>query len=118
VSAICSVDAERTLDTLILRLHGEFDLSSYERFQEELDKLLGGDPATLIVDLRGLTFMDSTGLRALAGLHHRCIAKNLDFAVLHDGGAVERVLQETGLDKVLPTVHTENATRPPAGDVI
>jgi hypothetical protein len=40
VSAICSVDAERTLDTLILRLHGEFDLSADERFHKELEKLL------------------------------------------------------------------------------
>ena len=114
LAAICSVDAERNLDTLILRLYGEFDLSSDERFREELAKLLQSDPKTLIVDLRGLTFMDSTGLRALVMLHNSSTETNLDFAVLYDGGMVARVIHETGLDRVLPTAHTENSIRPPA----
>jgi anti-sigma B factor antagonist len=114
LSAICSLDAERNLGTLILRLYGEFDLSCEERFGEDLAKLLGGNPATLIVDLRGLTFMDSTGLRALVALHQRATVTNLDFAVLYDGGPVSRVLHETRLDQVLPVVHTENAISPSA----
>jgi anti-sigma B factor antagonist len=115
ISAICSVEAERNLGTLILRLHGEFDLSSDERFQDELEKLFAERPATVIVDLRGLTFMDSTGLRALVGLHNRSAETSFDLAVLHDGGPVGRILHETGLDSVLPAVDAENAIRPSEG---
>lgn len=105
------MEAERTLGTRILKLHGEFDLSSEDRFHEALEALLYGEMTTLLVDLRGLTFMDSTGLRALVALHNRSTATDLDFAVLYDGGEVARVLRATRLDRVLPTVDTEDAIK-------
>jgi anti-sigma B factor antagonist len=112
LSAICSLEAEQNPGTLILRLHGEFDLSTDERFQQEAEKVLTGDVGTLIVDLRGLTFMDSTGLRELVALQNRSAAANVDFAVLHNGGTVARLLRATGLDRVLPTVHTDSPITP------
>ncbi len=109
MSSICSVRLERHLDTTIIRLYGEFDLSSEERFREELDALLDNETATLVVDLRGLTFMDSTGLRALIWLHNYAEQDGLDYAVLCDKGNVRRVLHETGMDGVLPLVDPSGA---------
>jgi anti-sigma B factor antagonist len=106
LSAICSVQAERHLDTVILRLYGEFDLSSEQRFREELEAVLADGATTVVVDLRSLSFMDSTGLRALVSLHNHATVTQIDFAVLCDGGAVRRVLQATRLDSVLPMVDT------------
>jgi anti-sigma B factor antagonist len=66
--------------------------------------MLDHGAATLVVDLGGLTFMDSTGLRMLVSLHNRAEHESFDYALLCDGGNVRNVLRETGLDGVLPVV--------------
>jgi anti-anti-sigma factor len=115
LSNICSVEAERRLDTLILKLWGEFDLSSEEGFRDQVARALDGLPTSrLIVDLRGLTFMDSTGLRGLVWLHNHSSANGRDYAVLYDGAPITRVVQASGLDQVLPTVDTAEVIPPPA----
>ena len=44
-------------------VHGEVDLSSAERFAEDASKAVMEAPATtFLVDLSGVTFMDSAGL--------------------------------------------------------
>ena len=49
-----------------VRVYGELDLASAEPFREELSAAIGGaSGATFLVDLSGVTFMDSSGLRAL-----------------------------------------------------
>jgi anti-anti-sigma factor len=110
LSNICSILPERNLGTTIIRLYGEFDLSIDDRFREEVSMLLDGETATLVVDLRGLTFMDSTGMRALISLHNLAARDGFDYTLVCDGGNVKRVLHETGLDAVLPMVDTWGAT--------
>jgi anti-sigma B factor antagonist len=104
LSNVCSIEAEQHLDTSIVRLHGEFDLAAEHQFVDELDSLLDREMATLVLDLRGLTFMDSTGLRMLVSLYNRTDEDGIDFAVLCEHGVVRNVLRETGLDRVLPVV--------------
>jgi anti-sigma B factor antagonist len=103
------VQTERHLDTVIIRLYGEFDLSSERGFGDELETLLAGETSTLVIDLRELTFMDSTGLRALISLHHMAGREGYDHAVLCGEGSVRRVLEETGLADVLPIVDPSDA---------
>jgi anti-anti-sigma factor len=104
LSSTCSARAEQHLDTRVMRLYGEFDLASEDGFRRELDEVLSGIPATFLLDLRGLDFMDSTGLRMLIAVDARSRDDGFDFAVLCGDGHVRRVLHETGLDGVLPVV--------------
>ena len=103
------MSAERNLGTLTIRLYGEFDLSSEKGFREELETLLGDEISTLVIDLRELTFMDSTGLRAIIALHQTALREGCDHAVLCGEGSVRRVLEETGLADVLPIVDPSDA---------
>jgi anti-sigma B factor antagonist len=114
LSGVCWVETERHLDTSIVRLHGEFDLSAEERFRENLERVVHAATATLVLDLRGLTFMDSTGLRMLVSLNNRAELDGIDFAVLCDDGNVRNVLRETGLEGILPVVDPSDAI--PASD--
>ena len=95
---------ERDFDTIILRLSGEFDLDCEERFHDELEAAMGDDARWLVLDLRGLEFMDSTGLRILVQIDARSRSDDFEFVVLCGEGHVRRVLRETGLDGVLPVV--------------
>ena len=59
----------------------------------------------LVVDLRELNFIDSTGLNALICLRRRAEQEVFDFVVLCGEGHVMRVLKLVGLDELLPVVN-------------
>jgi anti-sigma B factor antagonist len=86
-----------------LRLEGELDMMTIELLQCRLDDAsVEGGP--LVVDLRELTFMDSTGIHAWVRAS-QLLAANDWCVYLHvRGGIVERVLKVAGLDGV-PNVH-------------
>jgi anti-anti-sigma factor len=86
--------------SLRIVVRGELDLASSERLEAAL---VEASERSILVDLRGLTFMDSTGVRTLlqatadAGREGR----ELRFLVPVDGDA-RVTLIETGIDALLP----------------
>src|SRR5213592_3051580 len=61
----CSMRGERDLNAVSIRLAGEFDLTCEQPFRDALARLLDDEIDTFLLDLRGLRFIDSTGLRLL-----------------------------------------------------
>jgi anti-sigma B factor antagonist len=102
---------ERQLATTIVRLAGEFDLTCEEPFQEEFGRVLDGNTETLVLDLRGLDFMDSTGLRILIQISALALSDGFDFEILCSV-PVRHVLRETGLDGVLPVIDAKTGVVP------
>ena len=101
----CSLSVERRIDRLTFGLHGEFDLSCGETFQQVLAGAIDDRVTELVVDLRSLSFIDSTGLKALVYLHAWAEQDGFDFVVLCGEGHVMRVLKLVGLDELLPVVN-------------
>lgn len=65
LSPICTLHAERSDGTAVMRLEGEFDCNCEAPLERQLGLHLDDAVRALVVDLRGLTFMDSTGIRML-----------------------------------------------------
>jgi anti-anti-sigma factor len=61
---LVQIAAERREDRLVVRLAGEIDLSNVERLQQRLDALVEGC-RHVVVDLSGIEYIDSQGLRLL-----------------------------------------------------
>jgi anti-anti-sigma factor len=95
---------EQQLDTVLIGLHGEFDLTCEEPFCRELARAIEQETTALVLDLRALTFLDSVGLRMLVTLNTATSEDGLDYTVICGEGYVRQVLRETGLDGVLPVV--------------
>jgi anti-sigma B factor antagonist len=104
LAQLCSMRVEQQLDTVLIALHGEFDVTCEEPFCRELASALEEETTALVVDLRKLTFMDSVGLRMLVTLNMATSEDGLDYTVICGEGYVRQVLRETGLDGVLPVV--------------
>lgn len=105
LSTACWLDITRDEGNLTLSLHGEFDLACEERFQRELAAHMDEAPSQLVLDLRALSFMDSSGLGMLLSLDGIARTDAFEFAIrCDDEGAVRRVLRVTGLDGILPVV--------------
>jgi anti-anti-sigma factor len=114
LAQLCSMRVERQLDTVLIRLDGEFDLTCEEPFRDELARAPDEDTTNLVLDLCALTFIDSVGLLMLVTLNRTASEAGLDFTVLCGEGHVRRVLSETGLDGVLRVVGPSGAV--PASD--
>jgi anti-sigma B factor antagonist len=101
---LCRMQAERSHDTTLIRLFGEFVLGGEEAFEEELRRVIDGETSTLIVDLRGLDFIDSTGLGMLLSLDNHARQDGFDFTVFCGNDSVRAMLRQTGLDGLLRVV--------------
>jgi anti-sigma B factor antagonist len=102
---------ERQLSTTIVRLAGEFDLTCEQPFLEQLGHVLDSSAEKLVLDLRGLEFMDSTGLRILIEIDSLADSDGFDFAILCSV-PVRQALRETGLDGVLPVIDAKTGVVP------
>jgi anti-sigma B factor antagonist len=85
-------------------LVGELDIASAPQFEEGLAKLEGNNPGVLVLDLRGLEFIDSTGLRAVITADERARSTGRRFVIVRGTAAVERVFSVTQLDQRLEIV--------------
>lgn len=90
--------------TTVMALSGEFDLAGVESFERELGKLEADGPEILVVDLDGLGFMDSSGLRALVMADQRAKNAGRRFAIVPGPPSVRRVFEITQLDDRLDLV--------------
>jgi anti-sigma B factor antagonist len=82
---------------------GEIDCNSAPQLREELDALLDSGVRELVVDLAGVTFLDSAGLCVLAATHRRTLGQGAQLRVLASSRAVIRPMQITGLWDLLAT---------------
>ncbi len=87
-----------------IALSGELDISSAPRVQAELDRVQAGSPGLVMLDLRGLRFMDSTGLRTVVGADKRARECGGRLAIVRGPDAVQRIFSVTRLDERLEMV--------------
>jgi anti-anti-sigma factor len=82
----------------IIALHGEVDLSAQAALNAEIDRVLASRPVVLAIDLRGLSFMDSSGVHALIATGLRCQQRGLRFFVIRGGPHINRLLSACGVE--------------------
>ena len=80
-----------------IALYGEFDISSAADATRALHELLARGPQEVIVDLSGLEFMDSTGVKFLVDGRETAIARGVKLSLVHGGDPVKRVLTVSGI---------------------
>ena len=100
---------ERREDAVVVVVSGELDLDSAEKLRDLL-RSPQARAGTVVLDLRQVTFIDSSGLSVVVGHHHRSQADQFRFAVAVGGApAVERLLDLTGLRGTLTIVADPDA---------
>jgi stage II sporulation protein AA (anti-sigma F factor antagonist) len=94
-------ESGRDGETVWVRPVGELDLDTAPRLEAELASVhAGGDPR-LVLDLRRLTFMDSTGLRLVIRWDGVAREEGFEFAIVPGSDVVQRVIKLTGMDDQL-----------------
>lgn len=86
----------------VVALSGEIDLSVRDDLLNTLCSTIATAGATrVVVDLAQVSFMDSTGLHVLIAARERALGSGVAFQVVGAAGIVLRVLEVTGLQKLL-----------------
>lgn len=102
--AAFSVTVEQADDRAVVGARGELDLATAPQLEDALMPPLNAG-AAVALDLRGLDFMDSTGVRVIVAAHLAAQEHGGALVVCAvPDGPVARVLEISGLDTVLDVV--------------
>jgi anti-sigma B factor antagonist len=99
-------DWSRTPHATVIALGGEFDVVCADAFKRRLAEATADEPTHVVIDLRELTFIDSTGLALLLRVNE--MAQDGGFAlsiVCVENDPPSKIFRMTGTDKILPLVH-------------
>jgi anti-anti-sigma factor len=98
------VRVERVNELGRIALEGELDLSSVDRLTAALAELEAERPDVLEIDLRRLTFMDSTGLAQLFAANRRAREQGRRVVILKGPGPIDRVLALAKVEDAIDVV--------------
>jgi anti-sigma B factor antagonist len=90
----------------VIAVTGELDLASSPQLEHELDRLWQADVEQLVIDLRALEFMDSTGLSIIVSAHQRLSELGRTLSIVRGPKQVQRLLDLTGVSERLRLVDT------------
>ena len=89
----------------VAKLAGEIDLSNVEELRTRLERCVGNRAAGLVLDLSGVTFLDSTGLRLVFRLARELGDRQQSLRlVVPDCSPIRRVLALSGVGAVAAVV--------------
>lgn len=89
----------------VLSIGGEIDLVTAPALEEAIGGVITDNPQALIIDLSGVEFLGSVGLKILAATYEK-LGDSAEFGVVARGPATRRPIHLTGLDKTFPLYPT------------
>jgi anti-sigma B factor antagonist len=92
-----SFNVETRNQAVVIGVTGELDLASSPALERELEQGVASQAEVVVVDLRQLDFMDSTGLSVLVRAHQRATETGKRFGVVRGPQQVQRLLSLTGV---------------------
>jgi anti-anti-sigma factor len=98
---IFTMSERREGETVVVALAGELDLGNVGEVQRRLDELRGEGRPT-VLDLDGLSFLDSTGIRLLLTVREASERDGWSFHVTRGSDRVRRVLEAAQVADRLP----------------
>ena len=103
VPDLIHVTAEPLEDAIIVRAAGEIDMSTIDVLRRELDTARA-EAATALLDLSGVTFIDSSGLHLLLEASHGSAVTGSGFFLVRPSRAVQRLLDVSGTADLIRVV--------------
>jgi anti-anti-sigma factor len=97
---VLHVELERARSTALLLAHGELDETTAPQLVEAADRALDEPCDRLIISCEGLTFVDSTGLRALLAVRAACAGSDTRVYLVKRSPLVEHLLELGGMTQL------------------
>lgn len=89
------VDVEPARESVRVAPFGELDIATVDKLQAEVSRLLETGFARIVLDLRGVRFLDSTGLRLVLELDAAARADAHELCLIRGSDVVHRIFEVT-----------------------
>jgi anti-sigma B factor antagonist len=101
-----AITQHRTNGTAVVTVRGEIDVASAPQLRTHLHELCTDGTSRVVVDLRAVTFLDSSALGVLVGALRRCRENESDFLLIIDSPRLLKIFEITGLTSVFEISET------------
>lgn len=102
-----NLNFENENNILIVHMNGELDHHSAEEVRNKIDDRIDRDEIKkLIMDFKGVTFMDSSGIGVVIGRYKKLNAKEGKVAITEAKNTVEKVFTLSGMNKIIDIYNT------------
>ena len=101
IGAGLGMSLQRGSECARILLIGELDLSNAHRFAARIAEAEVDAPEVIEIDVRGLSFIDSSGLRELFAANRRARERNGRLLLIKDDGPIERTLNLARVEDVI-----------------
>jgi anti-sigma B factor antagonist len=91
-------------DVPVIAVSGEIDVATAPQLRESLQGVIAEGRTTIVLDLLGVTFLDSTALGVLVGALKRCRESGGDLHVVVADPRILKIFEITGLTNVFTIV--------------
>jgi anti-anti-sigma factor len=98
------VESRTEGDRAIVAVRGDFDLQVAARVVDELARVEERAPALLVIDLSGLSFLDSSGMGVIAAAQARAVEARRRIVFVRPPYSVRRAFELSGFDDVIEVV--------------
>jgi anti-sigma B factor antagonist len=96
-------------DVPVIAVTGEIDVATAPQLRESLQGVIATGKTTIVLDLLGVTFLDSTALGVLVGALKRCRESGGDLQVVVAEPRILKIFEITGLTSVFTIVDSLTA---------
>jgi anti-sigma B factor antagonist len=103
------IDVEPERDVVRVCPHGDVDLATIHEISKQIDELRSRGFGRVVLDLRGATFLDSTGLHLALELTRSSQAQGWEFALIEGPPEVQRAFEVTGVGALVAFVEPARA---------
>jgi anti-sigma B factor antagonist len=91
------LETETQGSSVLVTIRGDLDIQVTEHVADELSRVESANPTVLVLDLRRLSFMDSSGMAVVAAAHARATDAGRRFAVVAPPAGVMHAFKISGL---------------------
>lgn len=104
---------ETVEDVLVVKLRGELDHHNAKSVRRKIDdEYYNNNLVNMVLDLRHLNFMDSSGVGLIMGRYKKCSEQGGELSIVNINPKIERILEISGLMKIIQSYATvEEALR-------
>ena len=89
------IDVEPARDSVRVAPVGELDIATVDKLRAEAERLRESGFGKLVLDLRGVRFLDSTGLRLVLELDQAARAASQELLLIRGSAVVQRIFEVT-----------------------
>jgi len=107
-------------DTLLVKIFGDFDLELADHCRREIDRNYEKEAVkNILFDLRGINFIDSSGLGVILGRYRKVKENGGSVAITSEDSRIIKILNLSGITRLIPVYpDTAQALKYLAGKVM